>query len=61
MLKQPTIASQSGCRVPSKEIALVVGSAHILTLTLPHIVQFIKDVQLVQIAALLPVENITIL
>ena len=39
---------------PGEEIALVVGSANVLTWTLPHIVQFLKDVQLVQIAALLP-------
>ena len=39
---------------PGEEIALVVSSANVLTRTLPHIMQFLKDVQLVQIAALLP-------
>ena len=39
---------------PGKEIALGVGSANVLTRTFPHIVQFVKDVQLVQITALLP-------
>jgi len=37
MLKQPAIASQAGGRVPSKEIALGVGSANVLTRTFPHI------------------------
>lgn len=61
MLKQPAISSQARGGVPGEKIALVVSSANVLTRTLPHIVQFLKDVQLVQIAALLPVKNITIL